>query len=153
MGNDLDTSATIAQEPGRSAGGCQCGAIRYEVVAAPLRPYVCHCRECQKQSGSAFGISIPVPAGAFHLVSGTPVVWTRTGDSGALLDCAFCGTCGSRVWHRARADVTTIYLKGGSLDEPVDLSAAHHIWTSRMLRGVVVPEGATCSPEEPAGSE
>jgi len=39
-------------------GGCQCGAVRYAVAAEPLRLYVCHCRECQKQSGSAFGMSL-----------------------------------------------------------------------------------------------
>lgn len=153
MAIDPDTGATAAQEPRRSEGGCQCGAIRYEVIDTPLRPYVCHCRECQKQSASAFGISVPVPARAFHLVGGTPAVWTRTGGSGALLDCVFCGTCGTRVWHQARADATTIYLKGGSLDEPLDLSAARHIWTSRMLRGVVVPEAANCLSGEPGESD
>ena len=34
-------------------GGCQCGAVRYEIAQEPLAVYVCHCRECQKQSASA----------------------------------------------------------------------------------------------------
>ena len=39
-------------------GGCQCGAVRYAISAAPLRLIACHCRECQKQSASAFGMSL-----------------------------------------------------------------------------------------------
>jgi hypothetical protein len=54
----------------RLAGGCQCGAIRYEIVAAPVSLYVCHCRECQKQSASAFGISVIVKRSDFRLLRG-----------------------------------------------------------------------------------
>ena len=45
-------------------GGCQCGAVRYAIGGAPLALYVCHCRECQKQSASAFGISLEVAPSA-----------------------------------------------------------------------------------------
>ena len=40
-------------------------------------------------------------------------------------------------------------VKGGSLDRPVDLSSAIHIWTSRKLPGVVIPEGVAQFPQEP----
>jgi hypothetical protein len=49
-----------ARHPGRLAGGCQCGAVRYEIRGEPMSLYVCHCRECQRQSSSAFGISVIV---------------------------------------------------------------------------------------------
>ena len=51
-------------------GGCQCGAVRYEIAAEPLTVYVCHCRECRKQSASAFGISLLVPRDALRLLQG-----------------------------------------------------------------------------------
>ena len=51
-------------------GGCQCGALRYESAGEPIALYVCHCRECQKQSASAFGISVIVPVDAFDLKQG-----------------------------------------------------------------------------------
>ena len=47
----------MAEEEAIRTGGCQCGAIRYEISSPPVELYVCHCRECQKQSSSAFGIS------------------------------------------------------------------------------------------------
>jgi hypothetical protein len=129
-------------------GGCQCGVLRYVVTAEPLALYVCHCRECQKQSASAFGISLLVPSTAFSLTAGEPRTWSRQTDSGRTLRCMFCPGCGSRVWH-ASPTSDTISVKGGSLDHPVDLTAAVHIWTSRKLSGVVVPQGAAQFPGEP----
>jgi hypothetical protein len=130
------------------AGGCQCGAVRYEVAAEPLRLYVCHCGECRKQSASAFGISVIVPAAAFVLRQGKVRIWTRPTASGGVLECMFCTVCGTRIRH-ADAREDTVSIKGGTLDEPVDLAAASHIWTSRKLPGLVIPDEAPQFPEEP----
>jgi hypothetical protein len=129
-------------------GGCQCGAVRYEVAGEPLAIYVCHCRECRKQSASAFGISVIVPAARFTVVQGEVGTWSRPTDSGRTLDCMFCRACGSRLWHATPGEAE-ISVKGGSLDEPVDLTGAVHIWTARKLPGVVIPEGATTFVGEP----
>ena len=126
-------------------GGCQCGAVRYEVRGEPLATYVCHCRECRKQSASAFGISVIYPAASFNLTAGRAKFWSRRADSGRTLRCAFCAQCGTRLWHER----DTISVKGGSLDEPPDLTGATHIWTRSKLAGVVVPSDATQFPEEP----
>ena len=132
-------------------GGCQCGAIRYELSRGPLEIYVCHCTECRKQSASAFGISFIVPRTALHITQGEPRFWSRPTDAGNTLDCAFCGACGSRLWHQRRDPVDTLSIKGGSLDEAVDLSRAVHIWTSRMLPGIVLPDGTMQFAGEPDG--
>jgi hypothetical protein len=129
-------------------GGCQCGAVRYEISAEPLAVYVCHCRECQRQSASAFGISVRVLKSAFRLVRGGVRTWTRGADNGSTVNCVFCVECGSRVWHVAPGS-EMIHVKGGSLDQPVDLTLAVHLWTSRKLPGVVIPEGAARFAEEP----
>ena len=126
------------QAGGVRLGGCQCGAVRYEVSGDPLALYVCHCRECRKQSASAFGISLIVPRAGFRVVGGTPKIWSRGTDSGRTLRCAFCPECGSRLWHEAEGRSETISIKGGSLDEPPDLGVAIHIWTTRKLPGVTV---------------
>jgi hypothetical protein len=135
----------------RLTGGCQCGACRYEISAAPLEVDVCHCRECRKQSASAFGITVVVPAAAFRITQGAPSSWTRPTDSGHSLECRFCPTCGSRIVHVGSAYANEVFVKGGSLDEPVDLSGAIHIWTSRRLPGVVIPEGAKQFPRQHDG--
>ena len=131
------------------SGGCQCGGVRYESEGEALELYICHCRECRKQSASAFGISLLVPRVGFRVTRGEPRLWSRATDSGGRIDCAFCPTCGSRLWHRRGRTPDTLSLKAGSLDEPVDLGAAVHIWTTRRLPGVAIPEGARQFPEEP----
>jgi len=109
-------------------GGCQCGAIRYRVTGAPLTLYACHCTECQKQSASAFGLSLWVERSDLEIVSGEPRHWERLADSGNTMRCAFCPDCGSRLYHEA-SDATGIYsLKGGSLDAIAGLTPVGHIW-------------------------
>jgi hypothetical protein len=135
--------------PDHLTGGCQCGAVRYAVHGQPLELYVCHCRECQKQSASAFGISVMVRRSDFRLGRGAVSYWSRATDSGRTLTCAFCPECGSRLWHQGEDPAAPISVKGGSLDAPPDLSAAVHIWTARRLPGVVIPDGAQQFPREP----
>jgi hypothetical protein len=129
-------------------GGCQCGAVRYAIAEAPLRLYVCHCRECQRQSASAFGMSLFVRRTAFAVTQGETRNWPRRADSGRTMACHFCAVCGSRLWH-ARDGIDTLSAKAGSLDAPVDFARAIHIWTSRKLPGLVLPPDAEQYPEEP----
>jgi hypothetical protein len=130
-------------------GGCQCGAVRYESAGEPLALYACHCAECRKQSASAFGMSLLVPRAGFRVTIGTPEFWTRLADSGRHVRCAFCPDCGSRLWHEREGISETVTIKAGSLDDPVDVTGAIHIWTSRKLPGVIIPARALQFPEEP----
>jgi hypothetical protein len=133
----------------RLEGGCQCGAVRYACSAKPLRTYICHCTECRRQASSAFGISVVVPRSAFAVTRGEPRCWSRPTETGHTLDCWFCGDCGSRLWHQRRGATDTLNVKGGSLDDAVDLRGAAHIWTDSKLPGVVIPADAQQFPREP----
>jgi len=132
-----------------TSGGCQCGAIRYTAPAVPVALYVCHCTECRKQSASAFGISYTVPRSAFDLKQGEPARWCRTTDSGHTLECFFCPECGTRLWHQSSGSRDSLNIKGGTLDEPVNLSSAVHIWTRSRLPGVRIPDGALAFEKAP----
>jgi hypothetical protein len=133
----------------RLTGGCQCGAVRYELAGTPHETYVCHCRECQKQSASAFGISVMARSADVRLLSGKLERWSRATDGGRTLPCYFCATCGTRVWHGDKDHAQEISLKGGTFDQPVDLHRAIHIWTRRKLPGVIIPDEAEQFPGEP----
>ncbi|MFT8245942.1 GFA family protein [Roseomonas sp. BN140053] len=122
-------------------GGCQCGAVGFEISGAPAALVVCHCGQCRKQSASAFGISVRVDASQLRLRRGEPRSWSRPTESGHVLRCSFCGTCGTRLWHQ-REGGGTLSVKGGSLDVPIDLNGAVHIFTAGKLPGVVIPAGA-----------
>lgn len=131
-------------------GGCQCGAVRYEISGdTPDQIFVCHCRECQKQSASAFGMSALVDRSALRVTQGEIRRWQRTADSGNAIDCTFCPTCGSRLWHVSEQAPDTLRMRGGSLDTPPDIGAAVHIWTKRKLAGVVLPAGVRQFPGQP----
>ena len=130
-------------------GGCQCGTVRYEITGPPVGLYVCHCLECRRQSASAFGISVIVGRKDFHLTKGETKSWSRSTDSGRTLHCHFCAACGSRLFHAGALERETISVKGGSLDQTLDLGEAIHIWTRRKLPGVLIPEHAAQFPGEP----
>ncbi len=131
-------------DAGQSNGGCQCGAIRFTLTGKPEQVYACHCRECRKQSASAFGISVIVNADAVDPVKGTPATWTRPTDSGGSMTCAFCPDCGSRLWHGA-GGITSV--KGGALDTTP--SPQSHIWVSQKLDWVILPDDLPQWPQEP----
>jgi len=93
-------------------GGCQCGALRYAIAAEPLSVYLCHCTDCQKQTGSAFGMSVLVPREALIYTSAHPMTWEKTADSGRKMDGEFCATCGVRIAHHPRANERVSVLAG-----------------------------------------
>ncbi len=122
-------------------GGCQCGAVRYRLEGEPVALIACHCTECQRQSGSAFGMSLIVPKDAFQLLSGELKRFTRTADSGRSVECAFCPACGTRIYHEPTSRKDTLNIKPGTLDGTSWLSPALHVWTKRKQPWVPIPEG------------
>src|SRR5689334_25048475 len=77
-------------------GGCLCGHVRYSANVDPIFSAVCHCKTCQKQTGTAFRVVVAVPQPAV-LVQGSSNTYTRTGDSGQQVVNRFCPHCGSTV--------------------------------------------------------
>ncbi len=109
-------------------GGCQCGTIRYRVMSAPIVVYLCHCSDCQRQTSSAFGMSVWFDRQSFSLQTGKLSFWSAITDRGNSKLCAFCPNCGSRIYHAADHQSEIISVKGGSLDEAKNLNPVAHIW-------------------------
>jgi len=78
-------------------GSCFCGDIAYAAEMDDLKIGICHCRDCQKFSGSAFRTSGFVPSSRFQFTRGSPSYFDKTADSGAIRRMAFCGTCGTHL--------------------------------------------------------
>lgn len=112
-------------------GGCQCGEVRYRVTGEPLYLTICHCLECQRQSGSAFAMSLRLRAADVQLIHGEPKTWTRPSDVGGPVACRFCATCGTRVWHEPSTPPGFIHIKSGTLDDPSQLAPQYESWTIR----------------------
>ncbi|MCW2396796.1 MULTISPECIES: GFA family protein [unclassified Sphingobium] len=115
------------------SGGCQCGAVRYELSAPPLGIWACHCSLCRKQSGSAFGLSMGVAIESLAFTQGTPAIWTRNTDSGHRLDCLFCADCGSRLVHRRHRHEGMQTLKPGTLDDTSWVVPGRHFFAETAL--------------------
>ena len=82
-------------------GACHCGYITIEGEADPQKTTICHCRDCQTGTGSAFRVSVPV-AGATFRMSGEPTTYLKTtAESGNPRAQAFCPRCGSPIYARA----------------------------------------------------
>ncbi|KAI0010663.1 Mss4-like protein [Xylariaceae sp. FL0662B] len=115
---------------------CQCGTVSFPTPSAkPITLFHCHCTECQKQSGSAFGTSAIYPAaGLFPLAAELEAklgLYSRRTDKGGTMDCYFCASCGSRLFHRiVDPDGTprpTVSIKGGCV-EGLDWAGGAHIY-------------------------
>lgn len=118
-------------------GGCACSAIRYECSAAPVMSLNCHCRDCQRASGSAYASILSVPTSAFRLLKGEPKFFEKKGDSGNTVRRGFCPDCGSPVFAYESAYPKIVILQASSLDDPswhqptADMyTASAHPWDS-----------------------
>jgi hypothetical protein len=97
-------------------GGCLCGAVRYSASGEPAVTTICQCRDCQRQSGSAFLEIVAVPKQAFS-IQGTLETFTYSGDSGRKLHRKFCPRCGSAVFIEADVFPEMAMVLGGTLDD------------------------------------
>ncbi len=110
-------------------GGCQCGAVRFELRAPPQAFYLCHCKTCQQQSSSAFGQSVAVRT-ADITIRGETAVFMAATNRGHHKHCEFCPSCGSRIAHGRTKSAATFNLKGGTFDDSSWMIPAGHIWTA-----------------------
>lgn len=100
------------------AGGCACGAVRYEIKSEPVFQNHCHCRQCQKLSGTGHGSYLTFPGRAEASLMGEVSTWRATGDGGAEKRHAFCPACGAPVWLTFAAMPDLIAVHAASLDDP-----------------------------------
>ena len=128
----------------RLTGACQCGAVRYSIDGGRHRLNVCHCRDCQRQSGSAFGMSLIVEPSAFRVESGALETFMTTAASGRQKTCAFCPKCGVRIYNATSA---LMAIKPGTLDDTSGLSPDAHYWTKRKQSWTTLPDDIPCFDE------
>ena len=120
-------------------GGCQCGAIRYRLVTDNPVAYACHCRHCQKQTASAFSVSLPVRM-ANLTVEGDVASFERGSDSGFTTLCYFCPSCGTRLYHQSERAPGYATLKAGTLDDTGMVNPVAHFWVRRKQPWVRLPD-------------
>jgi hypothetical protein len=115
--------------PQKISGGCACGAIRYEWDADPLIMMNCHCRDCQKASGSAYAAIVVVPKAAIQ-IRGEPRYHKVVGQSGKATERGFCPSCGSPLTITSERRPDIFGLQAGSLDDPSAYRPMMDVFTS-----------------------
>jgi hypothetical protein len=130
-------------------GGCQCGGIRYGLTTEPLTLAICHCKECQRQSGSAFGMSLMMPAAGFELLSGRLKSFERATASGRTLVCSFCPDCGTRIHHTPQYAEGVINVKAGTLDDTSWLEPKVSVWMKSKQPWLPLPDGMMTFESQP----
>lgn len=138
----------------KQKGQCQCGRIQYRLTSEPLTLYVCHCLHCQKQSSSAFGMSLWMERENVEIFSGELKFWTTQGDDGANKVCAFCNNCGTRIYHASEDKQAYLSIKAGTLNDTTWLQPIAHIWTKRAQSWIPLQQELyKCYEEEPDDEE
>ena len=108
-------------------GGCLCGRVRYSTGAAPVFSGVCHCRNCQRATGSAFSPVLAFPKPEVR-IEGELKTYQDTGDSGQPLYRNFCPNCGSGVTDEAAIMPGVLMILAGTLDDPTLVQPAMEIY-------------------------
>ena len=111
-------------------GGCLCGQIRYEITGDPLGVVVCHCLNCQKQSGSAFSINM-IGISDQISIQGDLSTYADENDKGEPLKRNFCNTCGSPIYSEILSQGNLIALKIGTLNDTSGLEPQSQFWCIR----------------------
>jgi hypothetical protein len=129
------------------AGGCDCGGVRYELTRAPLVVHCCHCRWCQRETGTAFALNAMVESEFVALTHGEPDIVMTPSASGKGQRIARCPSCRIALWsHYAGGGDAVRFVRVGTLDSPDALSPDIHIFTSTKQPWVVLPPGARAVP-------
>jgi len=144
----------MASESTSYDGGCTCRAVRYRMTSRPLFVHCCHCRWCQRETGTAFALNAMIEADRVELLQGKVTVVDTPSKSGKGQKIARCPTCRIAVWSNyAGAGDRVRFVRVGTLDEPERLPPDVHIFTASKQPWVVLPGGTPAVAEYYKASE
>lgn len=119
-------------------GGCACGTVRYRLASAPMFVNCCHCKDCQRQTGSAFVINAIIETGRIEVLKEKPVAVTVPTDSGRPHDIYRCPKCQVAVWSDYGRRPGLRFVRAATLDDPAQVKPDAHIFTRSKLPWVEV---------------
>ncbi len=106
---------------------CQCGALTATVAGPSPATVACHCRACQRRTGSPFGVAAYFPADAVALI-GEPRIYARATATGGTFTTRFCGTCGSSLWWTTAKHPGLIGIAVGAFADPDWPAPVRSVW-------------------------
>ncbi len=122
-------------------GQCLCGKVQYSLAEAPAMAGVCHCKNCQRQAGSAFSTLAGVPKDGLNFTQGEPKLYLDADtDSGSTVQRFFCGNCGSPIYSAIDSMPDMVFLKTGTLDDTATFEPQFHAWCDSKQPWVTLDE-------------
>jgi hypothetical protein len=129
-------------------GGCTCRSIRYRMTAPPMFVHCCHCRWCQRETGSAFVINALIEVDHIELLSGKVEVIDTPSESGKGQKIHRCPDCKIALWSNyAGAGESILFVRVGTLDDPDRVPPDIHIFTSSKQPWLTLPAAVPAVPE------
>ena len=123
-------------------GGCDCGEVRYRVAGEPMFTNNCHCRQCQRQTGSTSVVNAFFETERITLLSGELTEQVTTAGSGGDHVILRCATCGTALWsHYPGMGRHGAGLRAGTLDDPASITPDAVIFVSEKMPWVALPQG------------
>ncbi|HYL71266.1 MAG TPA: GFA family protein [Candidatus Dormibacteraeota bacterium] len=137
-----DAAAVFAE------GRCTCQAVRFALRSAPLVVHCCHCRYCQRETGSSYVLNAVIEADRVVLLKGAPETVLTPSASGKGQKIARCPVCRVALWSTyTGAGEALRFVRVGTLENPDLLPPDIHIYTESKQPWVVIPEGARSVPQ------
>lgn len=132
----------IAAEAFPLEGACTCGAVRYQITSRPLFVHCCHCRWCQRETGTAFALNAVIEADRVILLQGEPEIVHTPSNSGKGQKIARCPNCRIALWSNySGAGDALRFVRVGTLSDPDRFPPDIHIFTSSKQPWVVLAPG------------
>ena len=123
-------------------GGCFCGAVRYRLTDRPMFTNCCHCRDCQRQTSSAFAINALIETDRIELTGEAPVPIRVPTESGSPHDIYRCAKCMSALWSDYGGRPWVRFVRVSTLDDPTAVTPDAHIFARSKLPWVRLPPEA-----------
>jgi len=131
-----------------TTGQCLCGQVKYQLSNPPLVTGVCHCKNCQRQAGSAFSTLAAVAKADFDLRQGQLKLYQDDDTaSGNPVQRFFCGDCGSPVYSAIDSQEDRIFLKTGTLDDNTNFMPQFHVWRDSKQPWVTLDDNVPSMPQ------
>lgn len=129
-------------------GGCSCRYLRYRLEGVPMIVHACHCRWCQRETGSVHALNAVYETERVTHLGGEPELILAPSESGKGQTVARCPKCKVAIWSNySGSGPLSRFVRVGTLDEPNQCPPDVHIFTASKQPWVVLPQGAKAFPE------
>lgn len=134
----------MTKPEGVLAGGCLCGAVRYQLEGAKITDVAhCHCTMCQRAAGAPVVTWVTLPSAALAWTKGAPKIYRSSAEA----ERGFCASCGGALTFQFTARPEEIDVTAASLDDPDAVTPTSHIWTESKLRWLNLADGLPTHPQ------